>query len=81
MATHENLGRRAYTPAEVAALYGVHRLTVYGWLNSGELAGMRLSTGSKAQWRISPAALDDFEATHIRSRCSSATDDSAAAGS
>lgn len=68
MATHEQVGRRAYTVAEVAELYGVHRQTVYGWLERGDLVGMKTGVG-RGSWRVSVAALDEFEKSHTRSRC------------
>lgn len=74
MTTGGNIGRRAYTPAEVAEMYGVATDTVYVWLQSGQLAGMKMSAGPRAKWRVSPAALDEFERAHLRSRCSSAAD-------
>jgi excisionase family DNA binding protein len=70
MASTGNIGRRAYTVAEVAELYGVHPKTVYVWLKSGKLAGMKLAPGPKGDWRISLAALDAFDELTLRSRCS-----------
>jgi excisionase family DNA binding protein len=80
MASQGNIGRRAYSPEEVAELYGVTRHTVYEWLQTGRLAGMKVSDGPRAKWRVSPAALDAFEAASLRSRCF-APDPDAAAGS
>ena len=68
MTSPEHLGRRAYTPGEVADLYGVNVHTVYLWLQSGRLAGMKINTGPNARWRISPAALEAFEQASLRSR-------------
>jgi excisionase family DNA binding protein len=70
VSTEKNLGRRAYTPAEVAELYGVTVDTVWVWLQTGEMAGMKISAGKRAKWRISPASLDEFDRTHLRNRCS-----------
>ena len=59
MASTGNIGRRAYTVAEVAELYGVHAKTVYVWLKSGKLAGMKLDAirlSPNGEWRIPVAA-------------------------
>lgn len=44
-----------YTPKEVAALLGLNPITVYRWLNSGILRGIRV--GPK-RWRIPRSEID-----------------------
>jgi excisionase family DNA binding protein len=44
-----------YTPKEVAALLGLNPITVYRWLNSGTLRGIRV--GPK-RWRIPRSEID-----------------------
>ena len=71
-----NPGRRAYTPEEVAEMYGVHVDTIRRLIRERKLIALKLGQ----QWRITPQALDDYEET-IRSRCSTRPDDETAAGS
>jgi hypothetical protein len=41
---------------------------------------MRISDGPRAKWRITPAALDDFDRSQIRNRCSPRDDGETVAG-
>jgi excisionase family DNA binding protein len=55
------------TVNEVAERLKVTPLTVRRWLYSGELAGIRLSSG-RAGWRITQADLDEFLAARRQER-------------
>jgi hypothetical protein len=44
--------------------------TVYEWLKTGKLAGLKINDGPRAKWRVTPAALDEFDRAQLRSRCS-----------
>ena len=48
-----------YLPEEVAAKLRVNPETVYRWLRTGRLYGVRLGGGRKL-WRIPSEALDEF---------------------
>ena len=50
------LPAKLYTPEEVAANLKVSRRTVYQWLTSGKLKGLRAGQ----TWRISEEALVEF---------------------
>lgn len=54
--------REFFTPPEVRALLGVAHDKVLGWIHSGELRAVDLSTtrGQRPRWRISQQALEDF---------------------
>lgn len=47
---------KLYTPDEVAEYLGVAPVTVYRWLWSGKIKGIKLGM----QWRIPQVAIDEF---------------------
>lgn len=49
------MNKTFYTPKEVAALLGFNPITVYRWLNSGILRGIRV--GPK-RWRIPASEIE-----------------------
>lgn len=53
---------RAYTPAQVAEVMNVTVYTVYEWLTSGDLRGIKL----RKNWRIMRSDLDEFIANRRR---------------
>ena len=53
---------RLLSPAEVAALLGVTRATVYRRINAGELPATRL--GEDGPLRVDAAALEDWLVAH-----------------
>lgn len=48
---------KTYTPAQAADLLGVTRRSLYSYLSSGKLAGIKTAAG---QWRITHDALLAF---------------------
>ena len=57
---------RSLTVAEVAERYSVSCETVSGWIRAGELRAVNVSrsrTSRKPRWRVSPAAIEAFEAS------------------
>ena len=57
MTNHPNSSKPAYSIGEVAEILGLHRATVSGFVNSGELRAARLGHRTV---RISHEALMDF---------------------
>jgi excisionase family DNA binding protein len=51
---------RYYTPQEIADMLKVTRITVYRWLDQGDLKGIRF----QREYRISQTDLDDFLERH-----------------
>jgi hypothetical protein len=54
-----------FTPVEVAALYRVTEATVLTWIRTGDLKAVnvgRTRAAKKPRWRITAAALAEFEA-------------------
>jgi excisionase family DNA binding protein len=49
-----------FTPAEVAESLKVSEYTVRKWLREGKMGGVKLNTGSRAEWRISEAHFNEF---------------------
>jgi hypothetical protein len=58
-----NASANAYTPTALAHRFGCDQDTIYSLIRSGRLQAFDISpAGSKrATWRISAAAVDDFE--------------------
>jgi len=52
---------KLFTPREVADILKVHENSIYTYLKSGRLKGIRPGKGS--MWRIKESALDKFLAT------------------
>jgi len=53
-----------FTVKDVCARYGVGEHTVLGWIRSGDLKAIhvgRKANAKKARWRLSLAALQEFE--------------------
>ncbi len=53
------------TVDDIAKRYGVKEHTVLGWIHSGELKAVNVGRAldrKRPRWRISPAALEAFEA-------------------
>ena len=53
------------TVADVAGRYGVTESTVLAWVRSGELRAVNVGRSARARkprWRITPAAVEAFEA-------------------
>ncbi len=57
-----------YTPEEVARKVKVERQTVYHWLSSGRLRGLRVGS----TWRITEEDLLQFMTRHSRGKASGA---------
>ena len=62
-----NAPEKDLTVADVAAIYGVHKNTVWNWLSSGKLKGHRVQTGKHRNtegrgvvWQIRASDLADF---------------------
>lgn len=58
----------AYTVAAVANRYGVSAHTVLAWIDRGELQAVnvaRSARGKRPSWRITAAALEEFERRRI----------------
>lgn len=53
-----------YTPEEVARKVKVERQTVYHWLSSGMLRGLRVGS----TWRITEEDLLNFMTRHLRGK-------------
>lgn len=56
---------RSYTSVpELAQRLGVSQHTVLGWISRGELQAINVArrSGGRPSWRISPQAIDQFEA-------------------
>lgn len=55
---------RYLTPRDVAELYGTNETKILSWIKSGELRAIDVSArrGERPRWRISPQALEQFEA-------------------
>jgi hypothetical protein len=59
-----------FTVADVASRYAVTSATVIGWIRAGELLAVNVSRSArskKPRWRITPAALEAFEAGRMAS--------------
>lgn len=57
--------KKYYTPGEIAERYAVGVGRVIGWIRRGELVGLNVSGttgGPKPQFRVTAAALEQFEA-------------------
>lgn len=58
--------KRFHTPAEVAEMFGVDAGKVLDWIAHGELQAVNVATlsgGIRPRWRISNAAISQFEAS------------------
>lgn len=54
-----------FTIEQVAQRYGVTQHTVLGWVRAGEMRAVNVGRrpgGRRPRWRITQAALDEFEA-------------------
>lgn len=49
-----------YTVEEVASLVGMHANSIYAYLRSGRLKGVKTRKGYGGTWRISRAELEDW---------------------
>lgn len=54
------MATKLFTVSQVASQLGEHPATVRKRLRRGELKGTKFSTGSRAHWRVTEAALDHF---------------------
>jgi excisionase family DNA binding protein len=60
MSSNETLGRASYTVQEIAIRHGVHRSTVYRWLESGKLKSIKIGRNRRVTVKQEQDFLDLF---------------------